>query len=92
MADVVDVSPDPRTTAVSGVVVQFDRAVSGVDLGDFRLTKDGTAVSLANAAVTTTDNVRWTISDLTAATTSTGSSTRSAGAKWYRPSRQRKRR
>ncbi len=72
VADVVDVSPDPRTTAVSGVVVQFDRAVSGVDLGDFRLTQDGTAVSLANAAVTTTDNVRWTISDLTAATTSTG--------------------
>jgi subtilisin family serine protease len=72
VADVVDVSPDPRTTAVSGVVVQFDRAVSGVDLGDFRLTRDGAAVSLAGAAVTTTDNVRWTISNLTAATTSTG--------------------
>jgi subtilisin family serine protease len=72
VADVVDVSPDPRTTAVPAVGGQFDRGVSGVDLADFRLTRDGTAVSLAGVSVTTTDNVRWTVSGLTAATTSTG--------------------
>jgi len=71
-ADVIDVSPDPRTTAVSAVVVQFSRAVSGVDLADFSLTRGGAAVSLAGAAVTTTDNVRWTLAGLEAATASAG--------------------
>jgi subtilisin family serine protease len=73
LADVVDVTPDPRTTAVAAVVVQFDRAVTGFDLADVTLTRDGAAVSLAGATVTTSDNVRWTIDGLTVATTSAGS-------------------
>jgi len=73
VADVLDVTPDPRTTAVAAVVVQFDRAVTGFDLSDVSLTRDGAAVSLAGATLTTGDNLRWTISGLTAATTSAGS-------------------
>jgi subtilisin family serine protease len=72
-ADIIDVSPDPRTTSVSAVVVQFSRAVSGVDVGDFSLTRSGTALSLAGASVTTIDNIRWTLAGLDAATTSAGS-------------------
>ena len=71
-ADVIDVSPDPRTTSVSAVVVQFSRAVNGVDAADFTLTRSGTAVSLAGVTVTTTDNVRWTVNGLSTATASAG--------------------
>lgn len=71
-ADLVDVSPDPRTTSVSAIVVQFSRAVSGVDVADFSLTRSGTAVSLAGASVTTTDSIRWTLAGLDAATTAAG--------------------
>ena len=72
-ADIIDVSPDPRTTSVSAIVVQFSRAVSGVDVSDFSLTRSGTAVPLAGASVTTTDSIRWTLAGLDAATTSAGS-------------------
>ncbi|MCE9629927.1 MAG: S8 family serine peptidase [Planctomycetia bacterium] len=72
VADVIDVSPDPRTTAVSGVVVQFSTAVAGFDVGDLSLTRDGSAVSLAGVTVSTTDNVRWTVDGLATATTTAG--------------------
>ena len=71
-ADIIDVTPDPRTTSVSAVIVQFSRAVIGVDVADFRLTRSGVAVSLAGVSVTTTDNVRWTLAGLEAATASAG--------------------
>lgn len=71
-ADIIDVAPDPRTTSVSAIVVQFSRAVSGVNAADFTLTRGGTAVSLAAATVTTTDNIRWTLAGLDAATASAG--------------------
>jgi len=71
-ADVIDVSPDPRTTSVSAVVVQFSRAVSGFDVADLRLTRDGTVVSLAGVTVTSTDGIRWTVDGLSAATGSAG--------------------
>lgn len=71
-ADVIDVSPDPRTTSVSAVVVQFSRAVSGFDVADLRLTRGGVAVSLAGVSVTTTDSIRWTVGGLSAATASAG--------------------
>lgn len=71
-ADVIDVSPDPRTTSVAAVVVQFSRAVTGVDMADFALTRDGASVSLAGVTVTSTDNVRWTLNGLATATASAG--------------------
>jgi subtilisin family serine protease len=71
-ADVIDVAPDPRTTAVSGIVLQFSRAVSGVDAADLTLRCDGTAVSLAGVTVTTTDGIRWTVDGLDVATASAG--------------------
>lgn len=40
-ADIIDVSPDPRDTAVSSIVIQFSEPVTGVDLSDLSLTRDG---------------------------------------------------
>ena len=72
-ADVIDVSPDPRTTSVEAVLVQFSRAVTGFDRGDLVLTRDGRAVPLDAVTVTTTDGIRWTVAGLAAATASAGS-------------------
>ena len=72
VADVIDVTPDPRTTSVSAVLVQFDQAVSGFDAADVSLTRNGTAVSLAGLTVSSTDGLRWTIDGLAQATASAG--------------------
>jgi hypothetical protein len=72
-ADIQDVSPDPRTTAVEAVIVTFSAQVTGFDSGDLVLTRDGSPVSLAGVDVTTVDGVRWTVSGLAAATATAGS-------------------
>src|SRR5207302_510404 len=51
MADVVDVAPDPRNTAAGTVTVTFSESVTGVDVADFTLTRDGSAVSLSGLTV-----------------------------------------
>tara|TARA_R110002095_G_scaffold152237_4_gene132172 strand:- start:156276 stop:173423 length:17148 start_codon:yes stop_codon:yes gene_type:complete len=59
-ADIVDVSPDPRSEAAGEVVVNFSEAVNGVDLSDFTLefTPAGggamTTVNLASTPATLT--------------------------------------
>src|SRR5262245_46812777 len=50
-ADIVDISPDPRNTAVGNVTINFSEPVSGVDVSDFSLTRSGAAVSLAGLVV-----------------------------------------
>jgi subtilisin family serine protease len=61
-ADIVDVTPDPRTTAVSSIVVSFNRAVSGFDLADLALTRDGAPLPLAGASLTPAlDRRTWTL-------------------------------
>jgi hypothetical protein len=50
-ADIVDIAPDPRQSAVGIAVIQFSEFVTGVDLADFRLTRDGAAISLAGSAL-----------------------------------------
>ncbi len=52
LADIEDVSPDPRDTPVGLVVVNFSEAVTGVDASDFALSRDGTDVPLTFAPVT----------------------------------------
>lgn len=71
-ADVIDVTPDPRTTSVEAVLVQFSRPVTGFDAGDLTLTRDGAAVSLADVTVSTADGIRWTVTGLAVATGSAG--------------------
>jgi len=71
-ADIVDVTPDPRTTAVDSIAIIFNRAVTGFDVADLRLVRDGLDVSLAGAVVTSTDGVSWVLVGLASATSSTG--------------------
>jgi hypothetical protein len=40
-ADVMNMAPDPRGTPVSQIAVHFSEAVQGLDLADFRLTRNG---------------------------------------------------
>lgn len=47
---------------VRSFVVTFDRAVTGVTLDDFVLTRGGRRISLAGARITTTDGITFTIS------------------------------
>jgi len=67
-ADVIDVTPDPRTTSVSGIAIVFSDAVTGFDKADLRLTRNGVNVALTAATLTTGDNVTWTLGNLTGLT------------------------
>lgn len=51
-ADIGDIAPDPRNTAVGLVSISFSEPVSGVDVGDFSLSRNGLAVSLSGIALT----------------------------------------
>lgn len=42
-----DVTPDPRSTSVGVVTIEFTEPVAGVNLSDFVLTRDGSNVSLS---------------------------------------------
>ena len=54
-ADIVDVSPDPRSEAAGEVVINFSEDVQGVDLSDFTVTIDGgTPINLATTPATLT--------------------------------------
>ncbi|HID23473.1 MAG TPA: hypothetical protein EYP14_13895, partial [Planctomycetaceae bacterium] len=43
-ADIIDVTPDPRNTDAGTVTIEFTKDVTGVDISDFQLTRDGTVV------------------------------------------------
>lgn len=64
--DIVDVTPDPRLEQLSSVAVRFSEAVTGVDLSDFTLTRDGGANLLTSGqSVTTSDGgVTWAVGGL----------------------------
>jgi len=64
-ADIVDVSPDPRNSAVAEVNIVFNQSVTGLDVGDLRLTRDGGANLLTGGEpLTTSDGVTWTLGGL----------------------------
>ncbi|HEY9661117.1 MAG TPA: hypothetical protein V6C65_21910, partial [Allocoleopsis sp.] len=51
-------------SSVGAVTIQFNEAVAKFDLADLTLIKDGTALSLAGATLSTTDNRTWTLGNL----------------------------
>ena len=69
--DIVDITPDPRITAVGIVTIDFSRGVTGVDIADFVLTRDegfgDTAIDLTALSVTQVTASQYTLdlSDLT---------------------------
>lgn len=60
-ADIVDVSPDPRTLAVGIVTITFSEDVTGVDLADLQLTRNGSNVNLSGRQVTRVTASQYTI-------------------------------
>ncbi len=60
---------DPRSVALGQINVTFSEPVTGVDVTDFSLTRDGGGELLTGAeAVTTADNMTWTLAGLTPVT------------------------
>ena len=70
-ADIVDVTPDPRNAAVGLVTLSFSESVTGLDIGDLSLTRDGNAVTLT-AGMLVGSGSSYTL-DLASVTTAAGS-------------------
>lgn len=51
-------------TPISTLEIVFSEPVTGVDIGDFVLTKGGAPLSLFGATVSTNDNITWTVGNL----------------------------
>ena len=67
--DIVDVAPDPRDTSVSAVSIAFNEPVTGLDWTDLTLTRNGGPNLLSSVHnPSTSNNVTWTIPNLTALT------------------------
>ena len=74
--DVVDVSPDPRQTAVSTITLVFSEPVRNLTLADVRLTRDDGANLLTGAqTLTSADHVTWTLGGLSSLTGAAGTYT-----------------
>jgi len=74
-ADIIDVSPDPRNAAVSQIEIVFSEAVSGFDLSDLSLTRDGGGNLLTAEDLSTTDDITWTLGGLAGLTGASGTYT-----------------
>ncbi|MEZ6137703.1 MAG: SdrD B-like domain-containing protein [Pirellulaceae bacterium] len=75
VSDVIDVTPDPRTTAVSSVDVTFNEAIdlSTFDFSDISLTRGGVNVPLSGAVTTSlVSGTTYRIDGLAAFTASEG--------------------
>jgi hypothetical protein len=74
MADVVDVAPDPRASAVDALTVTFSEPVTAVDRADFTLTRNGGAnLITASQAVASADGGKtWVLSGLAPLTAADG--------------------
>jgi O-glycosyl hydrolase/ankyrin repeat protein len=65
---ITDVSPDPRSISVDSIEIVFTEAVNGVTIDDFALTRNGTSVMPAGAAVVKVNGTTYRVSGLAAAT------------------------
>lgn len=72
IADILDVSPDPRNGEVSIVRIHFDEPVTGLSLDDLRLTLGGEPIDLSSLVMTQINPLEYTL-DLSSVTTRTGS-------------------
>jgi hypothetical protein len=61
--DIIDVSPKTRSNRVDAITLRFAEAVSGFDVGDLQLTRNGEAVPLKNASLSTEDGITWTLAN-----------------------------
>ena len=73
-ANVVDVTPDPRNSAVSSIDIVFSERVNTLALSNLTLTRNGTNLLPASATLTTADNITWTLGSLAGGLTGTAGS------------------
>ena len=66
------VSPTSRTTPVSSITITFSKPVTGFDLADLTLTRNGAVVSLSSASLTSSDGKNWSLSNLSGLTNTKG--------------------
>ncbi len=72
-ATIVDVSPDPRTSPVNAITINFDQPVQGFTLADLSLRRNGGANLLTTAqTLTTADRRTWTLGGLSGLTAANG--------------------
>ncbi|MFI5382012.1 MAG: Ig-like domain-containing protein, partial [Tepidisphaerales bacterium] len=71
-ATITAVSPDPRNSAVSSMTIVFSETVSGFDLADLTLKRDGVSVALTGATLTLGSGNTWTLGNLAGLTGSAG--------------------
>ncbi len=72
-AAITAVSPDPRTTAVASMTIVFGEAVTGFDVSDLSLTRDGSPNLLTGSqTLTTFDNQTYTLNNLNGITGAVG--------------------
>lgn len=72
-ADIVNVSPNPRTASVSSMTIVMSEPVSGFDISDLTLTRNGGANLLTGAqTLTSADNITFTLNGLTGLTGNDG--------------------
>jgi hypothetical protein len=72
-ANVTDVNPDPRNTAVDTITVVFSEPIQSLARNNFSLTKDGGGnLITSDQTVTSSDNITWTIGNLGTLTAADG--------------------
>lgn len=69
---IAPVSPSPRTIPVDTVTIAFSEPVSGFDLSDLVLTRNGNPVVLSGVSLNTTDQQNFTLSGLSSLTRRAG--------------------
>ncbi len=74
LADIVDVTPDPRQTGITGVTVNFNEPVTGVSIGDFKLFRNALSVPLVGKSVIPVSTTQYLV-NLTGLTTNEGTYT-----------------
>jgi hypothetical protein len=71
--DILDVTPDPRNSAATAITIQFSEAVTGFDLADLTLTRNGGGNLLTGSqTLTTSDNITYTLNNLAGLTGTAG--------------------
>jgi hypothetical protein len=73
IADVTDVAPDPRTSGVDEIEIVFSEEITGLDIGDLMLSRDGGGDILTGAeTLTSADNITWILGSLATLTEPAG--------------------
>ena len=72
-ADVIDIAPDPRPSPVPSITISFTEAVTGFNLPDLELRRNGSVVPLTGATLNSADGgITWTLGNLTSLTGAPG--------------------